>query len=259
MMQGDADLAAFVQNWQARRPPAGMNRWPRDWPLLELIFTLASWFPFLQEDPEGQVYLEAVARTIAEVGQMETFRAQILQGTAWDDNSVRQAIRSVFVSIADESVDVDEEVMPRVPRNYFPIMTVHQAKGLEFPLVIADVGSDYRKNHPAQRPFRYPNRGDSVHAVEDDTANYSPIGPVRMQRTAVDRAWDDIRRLYFVAYSRPHDVLLLVGLTSQLAQPRHVPGIATGDLFSGPRAVTFAHASAWDPNMPNADSTVALI
>ena len=58
--------------------------------------------------------------------------------------SVQQAIREVFENIASESIDIDEEIMPRVPRNYFPMMTIHQAKGLEFPLTIVDVGSDFR-------------------------------------------------------------------------------------------------------------------
>src|SRR5262249_26626884 len=140
------------------------------------LLYLVSWK--LLDNPEGQVYLEAMARTISEVGQMSSYKAQILHNNPpHDSNSVQQAIRAVFEAFAMESVDVDEEIMPYVPRAYFPIMTVHQAKGLEFPLVIVDVGSDFKTNHHTQRPRRCPDQGDSVHQVESDVAQFCPIGP----------------------------------------------------------------------------------
>jgi DNA helicase-2/ATP-dependent DNA helicase PcrA len=41
------------------------------------------------------------------------------------------AIRDILAPIAESSVDVDEKIMPHVPRGHLPIMTIHQAKGLE--------------------------------------------------------------------------------------------------------------------------------
>jgi DNA helicase-2/ATP-dependent DNA helicase PcrA len=250
-------LGQFVQDWRTRTPRTGTANWPREWPLLELMFTLTTWFPEFQDNPEGQVYLEAVARTISEVGQMSSYSAQILHGNPpHDANSVQQAIRAVFESFATESVDVDEEIMPYVPRNYFPLMTVHQAKGLEFPLVIVDVGSDFRTNHHTQRRARCPDQGDSVHVVESDVAQYCPIGALRTTRSDLDRAWDDIRRLYFVAYSRPENVLLLAGLTTQI-RVSPVPCISAGNLSDGSRGLTFVPANQWSQNCPA--GTVALI
>jgi len=250
-------LQLFVQSWQ-QRIAAANARWPREWPLLELMFTLVTWIPELQSDPEGQVYLEAVTRTVAEVGQMASYRARILNDTGpHDANSVRELLREVFEGIATETVDIDEEIMPDIPRNYFPMMTIFQAKGLEFPLVIVDVGSDFQRNHHAQARFRFPIVGDNVHVMEDAVGPYCPIGPARTLRPAVDRAWDDLRRLYFVSYSRPQVALLLVGLMSQLRQGRPVPSIATGDLRTGARAITFVSAEQWNQN--SGPLTVALI
>lgn len=253
-------IAAFLQGWQTHTVGAGsgMQRWPREWPLLELIFTLTTWFPEFQHDPEGQVYLEAIARTIAEAGQMASYGSRILWGTGVHDrNSVQEAIRVVFESIANESVDVDEEIMPYIPRNYFPIMTIHQAKGLEFPLVIVDVGSDFRTNHHTQRRFRHPNTGDSIHNVERDVAAYCAIGSLRIQRSDLDRAWDDLRRLYFVSYSRPEIVLLLAGLTTQIRNPNPIPSISIGELSAGGRGLTFLPANQWTTTSP--PTTVAMI
>jgi ATP-dependent DNA helicase UvrD/PcrA len=253
-------LAEFVNNWQTRTLPANsrMQAWPSEWPLLEVFFTLLTWIPELQQDPEGQVYLEAIARTVAEAGQFASLGARILHGTAYDQPSVTQAIREVFENIAGGNVEVDEEIMPYVPRNFFPIMTVHQAKGLEFPLVIVDVGSDFRTNNVAQRRMRYPEAPDTVQIIEELVAPYCPIGPARTQRPPLDRAWDDLRRLYFVAYSRPENVLVLVGLTSQVGQPPRVRSVATGDLRNTlPRALTFAPVAQWHSGLP--PGTVALI
>ena len=244
-------LQGFVQNWQSRTPPGGaMPVWPSEWPLLDLIFTLITWIPEFQHDPEGQVYLEAIARTVAEAGQFGVFGSRILHGTNYDQPSVRQAIREIFESIAYGNVEVDEEIMPYVPRSTFPIMTVHQAKGLEFPLVVVDVGSDFRRNHPSQRRSRYPTNGDQVHLVEELIAPFCPIGPARTQRPALERAWDDLRRLYFVAYSRPENAIVLVGLTSQLGAAPRVQSVATGDTRSDGRALHFIPAAQWHSGLP---------
>lgn len=245
-------LQQFIGNWQARTLPAnsGMTAWPSEWPLLELLFTLLTWIPQLQLDPEGQVYLEAIARTIAEAGQFASFGARILHGTPYDHVSVSQIIREVFENIASGNIEVDEEIMPYVPRSFFPIMTIHQAKGLEFPLVVVDVGSDFRGNYVAQRRMRCPEAGDTVHKIENLIAPYCPIGPARTQRSLLDRAWDDLRRLYFVAFSRPENVLLMVGLTSQMGNAPRVRSVATGDVQNGPRALTFVPANQWHSGLP---------
>jgi DNA helicase-2/ATP-dependent DNA helicase PcrA len=252
-------LPQFIQNWRTRTLPPGstMQGWPSEWPLLELMFTLLTWIPSLQHDPEGQVYLEAIARTVAEAGQFTSLGSRILHGTQYDQPSIVQAIREVFENIANGNVEVDEEIMPYVPRSSFPIMTVHQAKGLEFPLVVVDVGSDFSRNHAAQRPLRYPQTGDQVHIIEQIIAPFCPIGPARTQRAALDRAWDDLRRLYFVAYSRPENVLLLAGLTSQMGPTPRVLSTATGDLANGQRALTFVPAAQWHSAL--APGHVALI
>ena len=118
--------------------------------------------------------------------------------------------------------------MPHVPQSHFPFMTIHQAKGLEYPLVIVDVASDYKINHHMQRFRRFPERPSSVQNLENDFAPYCEIGELRKNRGALARTFDDLIRLYYVAYSRPQSILLLVGLDSCLRYNTPIKHVAMG-------------------------------
>lgn len=219
-------LRAFVDAWGYRRPQ-GRAAWPREWPVIEVCFTLLCWFPRLRDDPEGQVHLEAIARAIAQSASFSPYRSQIVHGNAPHDvRSVESAIRDIFSPLAEELIDVDEDVMPFVPRDRLSIMTIHQAKGLEFPLVVVDVGSDFSRDHATQRFRRFPNNSSAVTVAEDDVAAACPIGALRGQRSGIQRTFEDLIRLYYVAYSRPQSVLLLVGLRSGIKYSTAIKNVA---------------------------------
>ena len=116
--------------------------------------------------------------------------------------------------IAAGVIGVNEELIETFPRDRLPVLSVHQAKGLEFPLVIVDVGSEFATRHHAQAFKRFPSAPAQAHRMEDAFRPCSPLG--RPNRGALDRAFDDIYRQYFVAFSRPQDVLMLVGLNAAL-------------------------------------------
>ena len=211
-------LADFVSAWQRRSPHPPMKSWPDEWPLLELLFKLLTWFPSFRVDPEGQVYLEAISRGIAAASTFSAYRSQIRHGVSpHDDRSVNSALQDVFGPIAEGAVDVDEEILPHVPRDCFTLMTIHQAKGLEYPLVVVDVASDFSRDHPKQRFRRFPDGPSTVASMEDDVGPHCDMGALRGTRSAVHRTFEDLIRLHFVAYSRPETVLLLVGIDKCLS------------------------------------------
>jgi len=219
-------LGDFVGAWQ-NRTPLGRRTWDqREIPLIDLVYKLVTWIPDMQNDIEGLVYLEAITRTINQAGLFGAFGGQIIYDTnrpRLGEASVREALWNIFMPIATGAIEINEDLLETLPSDRVNIMSIHQAKGLQFPLVVVDVGSDFRTDHHAHAFKRFPRSGGKTCTVEDELRPHSSLG--QSQRPALDRAFDDLIRLYFEAYSRAQDVLLLVGLT---AVRDRIPNIATG-------------------------------
>ena len=141
----------------------------------------------------------------------------------------RGLIRDALLTIAANELDVDEDIMPSVPRDRLQFMTIHQSKGLEFPLVIVDVGSRFNSDHWTQRFLRFPQAISNVVQAEEDIESYL-ASPIRGHRDGLDRTFDDLVRLYYVAYSRPQSVLMLVGNEAGLryGPSGSIPNVALG-------------------------------
>jgi DNA helicase-2/ATP-dependent DNA helicase PcrA len=221
-------LQARVDRWRAvarnGEDPALRN--VSEWPALDVIYSFLPWLNPFQDDPEHQVYLEAISRCAAVAATFSRFSASIVRSPQWRAISISLLIRDILQPIGDDLVDVDEDVLPSVPRDRLNFMTIHQAKGLEFPLVVVDVGM-YSMNSAANQFRRFPSEPSSTTRLEDDLAHCTEIGPERQDRTALDRSFDDLVRLYYVAYSRPRSVLLLVGHGKALAYQNAPRNLAT--------------------------------
>jgi DNA helicase-2/ATP-dependent DNA helicase PcrA len=219
-------LGQFVKLWQTRKPSQKGKWGKREVSLLDLLYNLVTWIPVMQHDVENLVYLEAIARTITDSGFSSKYAGQIVfdpKMPALEGKSIKAALWSIFVPLASGVVDIDEELLETLPTDRLNIMSIHQAKGLEFPLVIVDVGSDFKINHPSQAFKRFPNKVQGPCALEDCLRPFSPLK--KPKRSGIDREFDDLTRQFYVAFSRAQDVLLLVGLNSV---KNGIPNVATG-------------------------------
>lgn len=83
-------------------------------------------------------------------------------------------------------------------------MTIHQAKGLEFPVVIVD-------------SIRYNAQPDVIHHLEQELAQFydDPV-PDFEQLDPEQKVLMDGVRLFYVAYSRAQYLLVVVGSQNQL-------------------------------------------
>ena len=230
-------LEKFLTHWQMRYPFSSDEskdiKWPEKANLMELAYKLVSWIPEFQEDDEGVVYLKAITQTITQTSFFNKYSANIdFSSEDAEKESINEALLNIFVPIASGGVQIDESLFEVIPSNRFNIMSIHQAKGLEFPLVIVDVGSRFKKNLSKDANLRFPKNADSSSIIQDRVRKYSSLSNI--DRDSKDMAFDDLTRLYFVAFSRAKDVLLLVGLNSNIdgykqnEKQRKIPNVALG-------------------------------
>lgn len=225
-------LKDFVTAWQLRRP-INHEKWPETASLMELAYKLITWIEPLQEDVEGIVYLEAITQTITQTGFFNRYSGHIHFDTPENmEESIREAVHNIFIPIATGGVEIDETLLETLPNDRINIMSIHQSKGLEFPLVIVDVGTRFKKNDARTQKLRFPKNPPKTESLEDMIRTHSSIG--KNEREEKDRAFDDLTRLYFVAFSRAENVLILVGLNEAIQGYRRkdkevkIPNVALG-------------------------------
>ena len=234
--QTPVSISQFVSLWGTRTPHRTRSLrqtpalWPRDVPLLQLVYNLLTWFPYFQSDLEGLAYLEAINRTITTAANLGKYDATVLGGPNVPQQMAEGALTelywNVFVPLALDFIEVDEDLLETLPRDRLGIFSIHQSKGLEFPMVIVDVGSSFKGRHWTQAFKRFPRDEGPSSRIEDQLRCFSPLGV--STRPGRDRCFDDLIRQYFVAYSRPKDVLLLAGLDSLTAPQNSVEHVALG-------------------------------
>lgn len=226
----DQSLKDLIDGWAARDPGRRGYEWPRSVTALELLYSIVHYLPALHDDPEGQVYLEVFTRQLTAMSLLSGFEGRLAHDPAKPDlneASVRDLLCDWLAPIADGTVDVDEEMLGSLPAGHLPVLSIHQSKGLEFPLVMVDVGADFKTNHHAHAFKRFPREGGASHNLEDLLRPLSGLSGIA-KRSGKDRSFDDLERLYFVAFSRAQDVLVLVGLDKTRPTTGTIPNVASG-------------------------------
>jgi DNA helicase-2/ATP-dependent DNA helicase PcrA len=221
-------LTAYIDGWALRAPGRAGYSWPRSTSIIQLVYGVVHYFPSLHDTPEGQVYLEVFTRQLAACEQIGKFKGRLAHNPTdpgLETASVKELLQDFLGPLAAGTASVDEELIEAFPRDQLSVLSIHRSKGLEFPLTIVDVGSDYKTNAPGHRFKRFPIDGGPSHRMEDLLRPHSALGVPG--RTQIDRAFDDLFRQFYVAFSRPQDVLILVGVDPTLPGGR-VSNVATG-------------------------------
>lgn len=227
------EVAQFVRAWGGRSDPKQQPPWTRCTPSHELLYALVHWLPEMQDLPDGHSLLQVFTGALQTAGQLSRFNGRILcfpDRPELSQQSVQHLLQFCLAPIAAEQATVDETLFDTQPADSLSILSIHQSKGLEFPLVIVDIGSDLSNAHSSNAFRRFPDAPGTPHLLEDLLRPFSPIR--QPSRSGRDRAFDDLYRQYFVAFSRPQDVLVLTGLRSA-APGGDVLNIAAGRTRSG--------------------------
>lgn len=231
-------LDTFVTKWQLRQPnpltdkDGNLVEWPERTNLMGLAYRLTTWIEDLQDDVEGVVYLEAITKSITQTGFFSKYHSDISNNAGEKKESILEAIWNIFIPLSTGGIGLDETHLETLPEDRVNVLSIHQSKGLEFPLVIVDVGSMFKTNDIGTQKLRFPKSIKDKITIEDSIRKYSTLG--ENPRSEKDRQFDDLIRRYFVAFSRAESVLLLVGLNPAIEgyvkknQHFNIPNIALG-------------------------------
>ncbi len=171
-----------------------------------ILYRILSHQPFVgyQANPERDLRLSKLTRLF------ESFCAQYGR-QLWTDNTNIGELPGWWYGsfyyglcgyLEQRGLDDDEEEEVVCPAGYFPIMTIHQAKGLEFDFVfVGNLGFSVQDSF--------------AHHLEQDLRQFRLTPPV-VVHSIDDAKWHDAIRQHFVAYSRAKYALILVASDNQL-------------------------------------------
>ena len=157
------------------------------------------------ESSENMIYYDIVLETI-----IQTDNAINEDGFL----TVSQIFWHILVPIASGAIDIDDDMFDVNLEDNVNIMSIHQSKGLEFDVVIVDVGSDIFNNSSSSAFKRFPKNGGLTNNIENYLKDFSTISYDYDKISGLDKAFNDLIRRYFVAYTRAKSILILVGLNS---------------------------------------------
>ena len=189
---------------------------------------LITWMPELRNDAEALVYYQALCDTVSNSTLIRGNELKIKferGSTKPTEQSVKNIVNKILKPIADGTIDIDEDLFFSVSlKDRLSVMTIHQSKGLEFPITIVDISSDMTSNR--KKNFGYPGQLDGTSVTEKLMREHSDQIP--KDRGLMDSQFDDVIRKYFVGFSRAQDVLILVGLNKSLKPDKPLKNIALG-------------------------------
>ena len=159
----------------------------------------------LSDSSENMVYYDIILETIVQTDNAIN-----------DDGllTVNQVFWHILVPIASGAIDIDDDMFDVNLEDNVNIMSIHQSKGLEFDVVVVDVGSDIFNNSSSTAFKRFPRNGGITHNLENYLKDYSTISYDYDKVSGLDKAFNDLIRRYFVAYTRAKSILILVGLNN---------------------------------------------
>lgn len=216
MTREHADIREYVKLFHNKLGEKALGQYLKVG-LIDAFYRLLSFRPFSdwQEDPERTYRLGQLSSILEAYVSVEGGNA--LKMSSHRDGHLSEGwLRGSFYprlvgylhrAELDDPEDIDYEIVP----GRVQVMTVHQSKGLEFPMVFA--GSIAIA----------PKEDDKAYILEDLLVPLSSNPRTLAPRS--ERAIQDLVRLHYVQASRAQDVLTLFGTESHFDRARASVGI----------------------------------
>jgi DNA helicase II / ATP-dependent DNA helicase PcrA len=190
---------------------------PLDASLQELVYFLISLEPFSgwQNDPARRARLGRITALLEAFSSMPVLdvttgltRLNVSRGFIKTSSAHPGRMNEFWIAafynlfigyVVTAGLNDEEEADVIVPAGMVPVMTMHQAKGLEFPFVFV--------GHMGET-----GKVSATHRIETVLAEFPSVAERRFERGSAEmRADTDLIRQYYVAYSRAMYALVLVG------------------------------------------------
>lgn len=167
--------------------------------LLDLFYSIIACRPFREylDSPLGDVLASRAARNLSEISRMLSKFSFLhnMHGISGDNRfAMAEELFNIYLRyMIEDGIGEYEDETEAAPRGCVSFMTVHQAKGLEFPAVVTcSLGN---------RPSRC---GDPLlYSAESRYFHRKPFEPLS------DVKFFDFWRLYYTAFSRARELLIL--------------------------------------------------
>ncbi|WP_354005716.1 ATP-dependent helicase [Desulfofustis limnaeus] len=152
---------------------------------------------FLSEDENGQLVDERAARNLAMLTRLlvkfEYLHHISVLNPAYLEGNVKTLFNTFLRFLKEGGIDEYEDSSEYAPRDCVSFLTIHQSKGLEFPVVmVGSLHATPRKQYT-----------DLDEILERDYLSRPPFEPIEHTK------YYDFWRLYYTAYSRAQNVLAL--------------------------------------------------
>lgn len=182
--------------------------------LLEVVYRVLALEPFVswRTSPERNLRLSKITRLVEGYHSLSMDLLWANDAGTGLSDSVRSNFFYMLASyLVDAGIDDDEDEEVIVPMGKLPFMTIHQSKGLQFPVVfVAGLGKDGREG-ASQR-------------LEHELAPFRQDLYPRPHHTLEALVTQDDVRLWYVAYSRAESALVLIASQDQLKGSSAIPG-----------------------------------
>lgn len=171
-----------------------------DYNLSGLVYQLFEFEPFssiLDTPLDTGVYDQRAVRNLSKlvgvIGKFEYLQRVNVLSIKRIDGIVERFFNTYLKFLRADGISEYEDEVEYVPSGCVPFLTIHQSKGMEFPVVVVD--SLYAT------PTKSSN--DALQALRDNYGSRVSYEPEE------DVKWFDFWRLYYTAFSRAQDLLLL--------------------------------------------------
>ncbi len=171
-----------------------------DFGLLDIFYRLLSFKPFrlyLQANLKGNIKESRAARNLSEISRILSEYSlvhNVHNISAANKTLLTDGLFNVYLGFMyDDGIGEYEEESEYAPSGCVSFMTIHQSKGLEFPVVVVgSLGNVPRKNND---PLLY--------KAENRFFHRKPFEPI------ADIKFYDFWRIYYTAFSRAQNLLVL--------------------------------------------------